>query len=795
MLRTYPFSRLWVAGCSTGEEVYSLAILLAEEGLADRVRDLRDRHQRGGARASPGSASSRSTRCRSTRRTTSAPAARARSPSTTSRATTAPSFAGALVDGRRLRAAQPRLGRRVQRVPRDHVPQRDDLLRPAAAGARAPALLREPRDVRGPRARAEGDDPVLAARGLVTRSSTPKSGCTRRFDELRGDRDRRVLGRAAGGGHVAGGDTGRARPGDRGRAAPLARVAPRRARGAAAAAHRAAGVASRTTRSRSSRGHVYVAPADYHLLVDGGALRALRRRPRPVRAALDRRPLRVGRRRRTASARSGSCSRARTRTARPGSPRSSGTAVSRSSRTRRRRRRKAMPEAAIAAAAGRRRAAARGDRAVPVRVVLHVSRARAKLLLVDDRPENLLALEAILEPLGQELVRAESGEEALRHLLQDEFAAILLDVQMPGMDGFQTAELIKQRERTRHVPIIFLTAISKDAEHVFRGYDAGAVDYLMKPFDPHILRAKVAVFIDLWQKTVEIRRQDALLKEQEIARARAGERGAIPVPRRRRAADRLDDGRRRQGRLLQRALVRVHRDGTRAPRLRPQESSTPTTCPRWSSAGRRRAGDRRAVRDRVPVPARRRVVPLAPRPLGLPDATTSGDDRPAGSARRPTSRTASSPRTGRRFLAEAGWVLGSSLDYEQTLTDVARLAVPRIADWCAVDIFVGGRLERLALEHVDPLKVALARELQEAMLAASGAAGAAAIRTRDAGARPRDRRRGARDVRVRRAPARDRPRARAALVRHGAARRPRRGVRLDQPRHRRVGAASTARTT
>ncbi|HSO02028.1 MAG TPA: response regulator, partial [Gaiellaceae bacterium] len=140
---------------------------------------------------------------------------------------------------------------------------------------------------------------------------------------------------------------------------------------------------------------------------------------------------------------------------------------------------------------------------------------RARLLLVDDRPENLLALEAILEPLGQELVRAESGEEALRRLLVDEYAAILLDVQMPGMDGFQTAELIKGRERTRHVPILFLTAISKDAEHVFRGYSSGAVDYLMKPFDPQILRAKVSVFIDLWQKTVELRERDARLAEQE----------------------------------------------------------------------------------------------------------------------------------------------------------------------------------------------------------------------------------------------------------------------------------------
>ncbi len=145
--------------------------------------------------------------------------------------------------------------------------------------------------------------------------------------------------------------------------------------------------------------------------------------------------------------------------------------------------------------------------------------ARAKLLLVDDRPENLLALEAILEPLDADLVRASSGEEALRRLLHEEFAAILLDVQMPGMDGFQTAELIKQRERTKHVPILFLTAISKDAEHIFRGYSAGAVDYLMKPFDPLILRAKVAVFIELWQKTVEIRRRDALLAEQELAAA------------------------------------------------------------------------------------------------------------------------------------------------------------------------------------------------------------------------------------------------------------------------------------
>ena len=119
------------------------------------------------------------------------------------------------------------------------------------------------------------------------------------------------------------------------------------------------------------------------------------------------------------------------------------------------------------------------------------------VLLVDDRPENLLALEVSLEPLGVNLVKAASGTEALRCLLRDDFALVLLDVQMPGMDGLEAARVIKQRERTRHVPIIFLTGSTTDPRHMFRGYEAGAVDYLYKPFDPHILRSKVSVFVDL----------------------------------------------------------------------------------------------------------------------------------------------------------------------------------------------------------------------------------------------------------------------------------------------------------
>jgi CheY-like chemotaxis protein len=128
-------------------------------------------------------------------------------------------------------------------------------------------------------------------------------------------------------------------------------------------------------------------------------------------------------------------------------------------------------------------------------------RPRSTILLVDDRPENLLALEAILASLDQELLTASSGEEALKQLLSADVAVILLDVQMPGMDGFETAQRIKQRDRTREIPIIFLTAIDRESRHAFRGYAAGAVDYITKPFDPWLLRAKVNIFMELHEKT------------------------------------------------------------------------------------------------------------------------------------------------------------------------------------------------------------------------------------------------------------------------------------------------------
>ncbi|MCY1017276.1 response regulator [Pyxidicoccus sp. MSG2] len=137
----------------------------------------------------------------------------------------------------------------------------------------------------------------------------------------------------------------------------------------------------------------------------------------------------------------------------------------------------------------------------------------ASVLLVDDQAEGLLALEATLAPLGQRLVTARSGREALRHLLTRDFAVILLDVVMPEMDGFETAQLIRERERSRDTPILFLTALSQGQLPELRAYAVGAVDYLLKPYEPEILRSKVGVFVDLFRKTELVRRQAEALRE------------------------------------------------------------------------------------------------------------------------------------------------------------------------------------------------------------------------------------------------------------------------------------------
>jgi signal transduction histidine kinase len=148
------------------------------------------------------------------------------------------------------------------------------------------------------------------------------------------------------------------------------------------------------------------------------------------------------------------------------------------------------------------------------RVESRVDDLKADILMVDDEPNNLLALEGLLEPLGQNLLRAQSGEEALRLVLKHNPAVILLDVRMPGMDGFETARMIRRRERSRHTPIIFLTGVSGEMESAFRGYEVGAVDYLVKPLVAEVLRSKVSVFVDLHRKNAALSNE---IRERKIA--------------------------------------------------------------------------------------------------------------------------------------------------------------------------------------------------------------------------------------------------------------------------------------
>lgn len=142
-----------------------------------------------------------------------------------------------------------------------------------------------------------------------------------------------------------------------------------------------------------------------------------------------------------------------------------------------------------------------------------MTEGNASILIVDDRPEKLLSLEAVLEDLGQNIVRAYSGRDALRQVLAQDFAVILLDVNMPGMDGFETASLIRQRKSSAHVPIIFITAFG-DEMHAARGYSLGAVDYILAPVIPEVLRTKVGVFVDLFRKSQQLRRQADWLRAQ-----------------------------------------------------------------------------------------------------------------------------------------------------------------------------------------------------------------------------------------------------------------------------------------
>jgi PAS domain S-box-containing protein len=337
----------------------------------------------------------------------------------------------------------------------------------------------------------------------------------------------------------------------------------------------------------------------------------------------------------------------------------------------------------------------------------------ANILLVDDKEENLVALGAILEPLGQNLIHARSGEEALRRLLDHDVALILLDVQMPELDGFETATLIKQREKTRLIPIIFLTAISKDEVHVFRGYSVGAVDYLFKPLDPDVLRSKVSVFIELHGKNEQLRQQGEQLREQELAHAM------------------------RESEARYRALADA------MPQIvwtaRPDGKATYYNRRFFEYSGLEpgtATGDEwirilhpddlaRTIERRMETLASGDVFEIEYRfkaaddtyrwHLGraVPLRNVDGEiDFWVGTA---TDIDAQKRiEQSQAFLLRAGAELSRSLDDRQLLQSVAQSAVPELADWCGVELVEDyDTIRMIAIAHADPARVMFARELND----------------------------------------------------------------------------------
>ncbi|WP_242346200.1 hybrid sensor histidine kinase/response regulator [Anaeromyxobacter terrae] len=345
-----------------------------------------------------------------------------------------------------------------------------------------------------------------------------------------------------------------------------------------------------------------------------------------------------------------------------------------------------------------------------------------KILVVDDRSENLLAIESVLRNPEYELVKARSGADALRFLLRDDCALILMDVQMPQLDGIETARLIRANERTRAIPIVFVTAMSDEQRYVARGYDAGAIDYLLKPVDPEVLRAKVAGFVELHRAKQEIVRQAALLAEQEKReRQRAVAQLELKNLRRERAAQeryrRLIEG-------ITHAIVwTIDPDTLACTFVSPSaEALIGHPVERWT-------GGPDSWRALVPQEDRARLLAalrsLSPGEEGaaLEHGLVHADGRtlrfetdlrvvPAEEEGRFEVRGFSVDVTDARlaeealeFLDRSGAALAESLDLATTAETVARLGVPFMADAAVVHVEAVDELPAiLAAAHRDPAR-------------------------------------------------------------------------------------------
>jgi PAS domain S-box-containing protein len=362
---------------------------------------------------------------------------------------------------------------------------------------------------------------------------------------------------------------------------------------------------------------------------------------------------------------------------------------------------------------------------------------KVDILLVDDRPDKLLALESILAELGQNLVRAYSGREALRALLQQDFAVILLDVNMPGMDGFETAEMIRARQRSQRTPIIFFTAMDLDEKQVFRSYSLGAVDFIKTPVVPEILKAKVAVFVDLFKKTEQVKvqaEQVRLLQEREHASkmAEAADRLDAEAKRNRFFTLALDmlgiadmTGTLRQlnpswGKTLgfsdeelksRSFLEFVHPDDRAKTEEQLAKLAQGEAVPYFENRFATKAGGYRWLAWTAAPYTEEGLLYMYARDLS---ETRRAEEERVKLIREQTARAAAEASERRTsFLAEAATALTASLDYAETLAKLAHLAVPALGDWAYIDVSEEkGDVHRLEVAHADEGKKELAEELK-----------------------------------------------------------------------------------
>jgi signal transduction histidine kinase/CheY-like chemotaxis protein len=336
-----------------------------------------------------------------------------------------------------------------------------------------------------------------------------------------------------------------------------------------------------------------------------------------------------------------------------------------------------------------------------------------RILLVDDQPANLFALEQVLVAPGYQLVRAESGEQALAFLLRSECAVILLDVAMPGMDGYEVARLVRQSPRTRDIPIVFVTAMANDERDVLDGYESGAIDYLVKPVRPEVLRSKVAGFVALYRARQEIRRQAELLREHERLQHRS-----TVAELELRALQRQQVAQRRYQTLvegLSRAFAWVVDPVTFVPRVVSPGAAGLLGLERdWWAAGPRAWLDRVHPEDLGRfVDALGALAPggaetrLEHRMIGGGGCTLWFEtsvrlivgDEPSATELHGLSTDVTAAvmvREEAAFLARASADLAASLDFGSTLRTSARVAIPELAEWCVVE---AGAPQGLAVAH------------------------------------------------------------------------------------------------